>query len=802
MQPEFQGLSESGNDQFDIDIRDLELVETAGGSYLIAINGVNVGIVSFDITGPGLVFEDSRLHQDATLLTGNATGLATDSAGFVLGGTLGSDMQRYWVDENGTISALNARELPSAGDAGLRDIAHVDLPMGGSALYAITSEGALQGWRFDAADTPPFAIEFPTPIAHSHSALVTAAAFTDTTVLLVAEGDPGGVSSYVVDPSTGAATLSDQFGASDGLAISTPSQVISFSAQGSTWAAVGSSGSDSLTLFSVSEGGDLRFSDQVSDTTISRFQGVSALEEIAIGDHHFLVVAGQDDGFTILQVLPEGRLVHQTTIAHETGFGLNNVTALELAIDGGSLHIFASSQGSGGVAQFSVPLAELGASVVATSASLAGTNAGDLLVGRAVSTELYGRAGDDILVSHAAGDQLEGGAGSDLFVFHQVDGQVRVTDFTSGEDRLDLSFFSGLRNSGQLGFTSTSTGAILSYQDTTLRLESNLGGALDLDDVFWGGYHAVDRGALGDVSSDGVVYGSGEADVLTGSASADEIQGQSGNDSIDGQGGNDRLLGGDGADILNGGLGADTLFGGFANDQLSGGDAADRLYGEQGDDRVFGGTGDDEIWGGDGNDFAAGGSGSDAVSGGAGHDELSGNAGSDQLSGGLGADLLKGNDGNDTLYGNAGVDTLKGGQGEDSLFGGSEDDKLKGKAGDDTLQGGEGNDKLKGGAGQDALFGGAGDDRLDGGTGNDVYLGGTGADRFMFKRYHGSDRIDDFAQGEDLIDLRYLGQGGIKRFANLEMTQQGADVLIETGLGEIWLTNTSLSEMDGADFLF
>ena len=99
------------------------------------------------------------------------------------------------------------------------------------------------------------------------------------------------------------------------------------------------------------------------------------------------------------------------------------------------------------------------------------------------------------------------------------------------------------------------------------------------------------------------------------------------------------------------------------------------------------------------------------------------------------------------------------------------------------------------------LYGGAGNDRLDGGTGNDIYQGDAGADRFMFKRHHGSDRITDFTQGEDVIDLRYLGEGGIKRVANLEMSQQGADVLINTGLGEIWLTDTSLSDMDGSDFL-
>jgi hypothetical protein len=130
------------------------------------------------------------------------------------------------------------------------------------------------------------------------------------------------------------------------------------------------------------------------------------------------------------------------------------------------------------------------------------------------------------------------------------------------------------------------------------------------------------------------------------------------------------------------------------------------------------------------------------------------------------------------------------------------DDLLKGKRGDDRLIGGDGNDKLKGNQGADHLSGGRGDDRLDGGADNDTLEGGAGADVFMFKRHHGVDRITDFTQGEDVIDLRFLGQGGIKRFANLEMAQVGEDVVIRTRLGEIWLSDTALGAMDGGDFLF
>ena len=795
MRPEFQAVQAQGDPQFDQDIRDLKVVETAGGSYLIAVNGVNGGLVSFDILGNALRAEDVQLHQNATLLTGSASDVDSDTSGLLLGGTLTSDLQSYQISAGGEISAQVETDLPSESDAGLRGLQHVSLEDGGSAVYAITSEGSLAGWRLEGGGAVSLSV--PQEVSHSAIAKISAAEFSGSSVVLVADGANGGLTSYVVDGQTGVVSSGSSIGSAEGLAVARPTSLITFDAHGGTWAVMAASGTDSLSLFSVSEGGDLRFFDQVSDTLHSRFQGVSALETVGIEGHRFLVAAGQDDGFTLLHLLPEGKLVPVTTIAHQPGYGLDNVTALELAVEAGQLHIFASSQVTGGIAQFTVPLADIGIS----TASNVGTSGGDLLYGTAIPNSLNGAAGDDMLVAQSAGDSLTGGAGEDRFVIHQVDGQVRVADFTTQEDRLDLSLFSGLRNIGQLGFATRGNGAYLTFEDTQIRLVSGHGTELEIEDVFWDGLHALDRGGLGDVSSDGVIYGSGLADVLVGTDGVDTIEGQAGNDRIEGGGAADNLSGGDGADFLDGGSGADTIFGGFDADELIGGSGADRLYGEQGDDRLSGGSDDDQLWGAAGNDSLRGEAGADELSGGAGHDLLRGGAGTDVLWGGDGADLLKGNGGNDTLYGNEGADTLKGGRGDDRLDGGGWDDVLKGKIGNDTLIGGSGNDLLKGQGGSDVLFGGDGNDRLDGGQGDDTYEGGAGADRFIFKRQHGTDRITDFTQGEDVIDLRYLGVGGIKRFSNLDISQQGTDVLIGTGLGQIWLANSDISDIDGSDFL-
>ena len=82
------------------------------------------------------------------------------------------------------------------------------------------------------------------------------------------------------------------------------------------------------------------------------------------------------------------------------------------------------------------------------------------------------------------------------------------------------------------------------------------------------------------------------------------------------------------------------------------------------------------------------------------------------------------------------------------------DDSLDGGRGDDLLVGGGGSDTLTGGGGVDQLRGGGGADVLDGKAGQDVMTGGPGADVFAFSVLDGNvDRILDFAEGEDRLDL-------------------------------------------------
>lgn len=171
-------------------------------------------------------------------------------------------------------------------------------------------------------------------------------------------------------------------------------------------------------------------------------------------------------------------------------------------------------------------------------------------------------------------------------------------------------------------------------------------------------------------------------------------------------------------------------------------------------------------------------------------DTLVGYSGNDLLRGRLGQDRLEGNGGNDILFGSLGRDTLTGQIGNDWLVGGF---------GNDILQGGTGRDRLFGLIGQDTLIGGNGIDFLSGGLGDDLLNGGGSCDLFSLRPRSGTDTLQDFKSGNDLIFLP-----GRLSFDQLNIQQQGKNTLItitSTNQPLAILENVQASSIDSRDFL-
>ena len=268
------------------------------------------------------------------------------------------------------------------------------------------------------------------------------------------------------------------------------------------------------------------------------------------------------------------------------------------------------------------------------------------------------------------------------------------------------------------------------------------------------------------------VSGSGRGDTILGVAGQNVLNGRAGADAIYGRQADDTLRGDGGNDTLSGSSGADVLIGGKGSDDLFGFDAVQGWGG--GNDRLYGGSGVDHLTG----SFNA-----DTLVGGSGSDRMDGQTGSDVLHGGLGNDRIFGDGsaadgGNDTLFGDGGNDQLFGGDYQDSLSGGDGNDRLDGGAGFDTLDGGAGNDTLVG-------HGSNSSETVTGGAGQDVIVFGTGD---LGSQYH----LTDFAQGQDVLDMRGMG------FSFADVHVYGGWVVA----GTLWIETTAAGQIAASDFMF
>lgn len=168
---------------------------------------------------------------------------------------------------------------------------------------------------------------------------------------------------------------------------------------------------------------------------------------------------------------------------------------------------------------------------------------------------------------------------------------------------------------------------------------------------------------------------------------------------------------------------------------------------------------------------------------------------------------LHGTGGNDTadwsdlahdvkMYGYAGDDTFQAGHGDDIMIGGLGDDQMSGNDGFDTIVGGEGDDWIDGGGEDDEIHDGSGVDTIVTGTGDDtVFLTDDDLqDTLYFTEWMGTDVIDGFEAGVDLIVLSGFGISDFNELTD-HMTYNGdGQVLIDLGMEDALI----FTNIDGA----
>ncbi|GAB3466185.1 M10 family metallopeptidase C-terminal domain-containing protein [Azotobacter salinestris] len=431
--------------------------------------------------------------------------------------------------------------------------------------------------------------------------------------------------------------------------------------------------------------------------------------------------------------------------------------------------------------------------------ALLGTSAAETLLGHAGHDSLNGAGGNDILVGGAGRDSLTGGAGADVFRFDALSDSLRnydtgdnqgdrITDFTLGEDKIDVS---------ALGLTGLGDG----YNGTLAVVLNGAG-----DRTYLKSYDSGANGYRFEFSLDGNYQGLlGAEHFIFATPTGQRI--------LEGTADNDRLAGTSADEIIHGGAGRDTLSGGGGADVFRFSELTDSH-------RTASSSFADLI-----TDFDLA---NDRI-------DLSGLGFSGLGDGYNGTLAVQVNSAGTRTYlksfeSNAAGERLEialegnlGGLGEAHLI---LDGRLvlEGSDGNDTLAGSSAAEELLGKAGQDDLSGGAGNDLLDGGAGRDTLTGGSGSDIFRFSEQldsfrnyttgaSGADTIADFTHGADLIDFSALGYTGLgsghdgtlaivlnDAGTKTYLKDLGADA--EGNRFEIALEGNHAGQLDTGDFIF
>lgn len=371
---------------------------------------------------------------------------------------------------------------------------------------------------------------------------------------------------------------------------------------GRTFALVAAFGSSSITVLEVTSEGDLIPTDHVFDTLGTRFSRASEMKIVEDAGRVLIVIAGNDDGFSILQLLPEGRLILRGTVTDETDTTLENVSGIEAVLLGDMLNLYAASETEPGLTHYTANIGTAGVMLAGSPAddTLTGGGDNDVLSGADGNDTLSGGAGDDVLSDGAGQDDLTGGDGRDIFLLTQDGALDRILDFQPGADQVDLSLFSFLFSVQGLQVDTTSFGAVVTFRDDVTEVYRSGGGGLTIEDLGGAALLPLSHGFLPQPQEDppeppAAPFVVTSFSPVAGGSTNGEAGGR------DGAGlapamplktfmavdiGDDTLIGSDGDDTLNGGPGDDTIAGGKGDDLLIGDSGADTFIFASGVDRI------------------------------------------------------------------------------------------------------------------------------------------------------------------------------------------------------------------------
>ena len=270
---------------------------------------------------------------------------------------------------------------------------------------------------------------------------------------------------------------------------------------------------------------------------------------MVLGGRAFVFAGGADDGISVFTMLPDGRLLHLTTIIDTDAMTLADVTDIEARVIDGRILLFVGSGTETGVTQLVFEPGPIGATATAGAGTARGGTGGDLLVAGAATTRIGGRRQRHPGCGRGPGDP-GGRRGADIFVPSRVTGRITILDYDPAVDRLDMSMLGNIRSVWQLRFIPTANGVMIIYGDTILDITTRTGRGLTAADfsnaLFPVGHYLapetdpVVTPPVPPPSTEALwIFGTADANHLIGGARREQIMAGAGNDTVSGGAGDD-----------------------------------------------------------------------------------------------------------------------------------------------------------------------------------------------------------------------------------------------------------------------
>ncbi|WP_375550985.1 DUF4214 domain-containing protein [Rhodophyticola porphyridii] len=542
-------------------ITDLDLFVTSSGQaalYATSRSGEAITVFGLGPDGSAQLIDTQYLSEDTISLE------LMEFGGTLRAVTLGPAMDgpiSFRIAADGTIGGVPQTLSSMAASEGFSDLVLTESASGTYVYAGDKAEGTIKAYAVQ--PDGELLQQTQQDVPGGASRLMAAQAGSEK-YLIAVTGDGDQVVSYEV-VAGGALQIRGRAGAADGLGVAGISALAQATMPDGEYIVLASQGSSSLSVLRLNTDGSLVPVDHVLDDLSSRFQSVTSLELVTLADQVFVMAGGADDGMSLFQLLPGGRLLHHDTMADSFAASLENVSSIAATTRDGTLEIFAASHTETGITHLSYDPGAVSDTLLGSDGgdAITGTAAGEVISGGQGDDTLNGGTGNDILMDGTGADRLTGGAGRDVFVMTADGIDDTITDFDPAEDVLDLSAYQMFRNLDQITFQTTADGCILTFRNEVLRVISADQRPLDAADILVPELINLSRLPVGNLGGETVFAGSVEADFLNGNGVSNYM---------DGAGGDDLMCGMAGSDVLVGGSGSDSLFGGLGDDVLNGDD--------------------------------------------------------------------------------------------------------------------------------------------------------------------------------------------------------------------------------------